>query len=205
MIEILVVVAITALLSSLAIIYTHIGQNQISLSIEESKVAQLILEAKELSVATYSENGTTCGYGVEFNYADPIGNSTYSLFAYNAAASSSQPGGRPICPTIASTSAAIDTDAIQEYTDGNWQIHPAQGVELVDPASAASDTIQYVLFYPPDPCTLISTDSSTFQSNCAPPASGYGAPPGEAYVYLSTVDGSEARTISVSPAGQISL
>ena len=54
LIEILIVLAITAVLSGLAIVYTHVGQNQISLSIEESKIAQLILEAKELSIATYS-------------------------------------------------------------------------------------------------------------------------------------------------------
>ena len=199
LIEILVVLAITAVLSRLAIVYTHVGQNQISLSIEESKVAQLILEAEELSIATYSSNSATCAYGVAFNYTS----STYSLFAYNAAATSSEYGGKAICPSLASTSVAFDTDDFQQYQSGSWQVHTAQGVMLASPADpSASDTIQYVLFYPPNPCTLISTDGQTFQSDCS---SITGNPPSAAYVYLSTVDKSTSRTITVNPAGQVSL
>lgn len=200
LIEILIVLAITALLSSLAIVYTHVGQNQISLSIEESKIAQLILEAKELSIATYSSNSATCAYGVAFNYT----NSSYSLFAYNAAATSSEYAGRPICPSLASTSIAIASSAIQQYESGSWQMYTAPGVVLDGSGGAASDTIQDILFYPPDPCTLISIDGQTFQSNCDN-TFPYNDPPSAAYVYLRTVDGSMSRTITVNPAGQVSL
>jgi prepilin-type N-terminal cleavage/methylation domain-containing protein len=195
LIEMLIVLSITALLSGLAIVYTHVGQNQISLSIEESKIAQLILEAKELSIATYSTNSATCAYGVHFN----LPSSTYSLFAYNEAASSSG-FGRPICPSFASTTlaGAVDTNGItsagDEYADGSWQVHTAQGVVL-DDYGAASDTIQDILFYPPDPFTAINlSGQETFQ---------YPAP--TAYVYLSTADGSLSRTITVNSAGQVSL
>jgi prepilin-type N-terminal cleavage/methylation domain-containing protein len=204
LIEILIVLAITALLSGLAIVYTHVGQNQISLSIEESKVAQLILEAKELSIATYGTNSDTCAYGVAFDYANPAASSTYSLFAYNAAATSSLYGGRPICPSIASTSAAIDTNAIQQYQSGSWRVHTTQGVKLVNDG-AASDTVQYVLFYPPDPCMLVSlAGQTTFQSICNN-AFPYNTPPSASYIYLSTVDGSMARTVTINPVGQVSL
>lgn len=199
LIEVLIVLAITAVLSSLAIVYTHVGQNQISLSIEESKIAQLILEAKELSIATYGVNNTTCAYGVAFDYAS----SSYSLFAYNAAVTSPEYGNRPVCPSLASTSMDFVPDDIQQYQSASWQVHTAQGVMLVDPSDpVASDTIQYVLFYPPDPCTMISTDGQTFQSNCSSIA---GSPPPAAYVYLSTIDGSASRAITVNPAGQVSL
>jgi prepilin-type N-terminal cleavage/methylation domain-containing protein len=204
LIEILIVLAITAVLSSLAIVYTHVGQNQISLSIEESKIAQLILEAKELSVATYGSNSATCAYGVAFNYASSTVESTYSLFAYNAATTSREYGDRPICPSLASTSIAIDHGAIQTYQSGSWQVHTAQGVMLVNGTSTASDTIQDILFYPPDPCMLVSTDGNTFQSICDN-TFPYNNPPPAAYVYLSTVDGSMSRTITVNPAGQVSL
>jgi prepilin-type N-terminal cleavage/methylation domain-containing protein len=204
LIEILIVLGITAVLSSLAIVYTHVGQNQISLSIEESKIAQLILEAKELSVATYSSNGATCAYGVAFNYASPAASSTYSLFAYNAAATSKEYGGRQICPSLVSTSIAIDPKAIQIYKSGIWQVHTAQGVMLVNGSKTASNTIQDILFYPPDPCTLLSTDGKTFRSNCDT-IFPYNDPPSAAYVYLSTVDESMSRTITVNPAGQVSL
>jgi prepilin-type N-terminal cleavage/methylation domain-containing protein len=205
LIEILIVLAITALLSSLAIVYTHVGQNQISLSIEESKIAQFILEAKELSIATYGSNSATCAYGVAFNYASSTASSTYSLFAYNAAATSSLYGGRPICPSLASTSLAIATSAIQPYQSGSWQVHTAQGVMLVNGSSTASDTIQDILFYPPDPCMLVRTGRNTFfQSICDNTFPSY-PPPSAAYVYLSTVDGSMSRTITVNPAGQVNL
>jgi len=198
LIEILIVVAITAVLSALAIVYSHVGQNQIALSIEESKVAQLILEAKELSIATYSQNDTTCGYGVSFDFAA----SSYSLFEYDSA-TTTVAGTRPTCPSIASTSAAIDSSAIREYQAGSWQVPTAQGVVLVSPAvSGATTTIQDIMFYPPNPCTLVSTDGSSFQSVCDP---GGANPPAEAEVILSTSDGSLTRTITVNPAGQVSL
>jgi prepilin-type N-terminal cleavage/methylation domain-containing protein len=197
LIEILIVAAITAVLSGLAIVYSHVGQNQISLSIEESKVAQMILEAKELSIATYSQNSATCAYGVEFN----LPGSTYSLFEYNSA-TSTVPGTKPVCPSIASTSQEIDQSVIQPYESGSWQIHTAPGVVLVDPADpVASDTIQDILFYPPDPCTLISLDGSSFKSSCDPSDN----PPAESYVYLSTSDGTISREITVNPAGQVNL
>ncbi len=206
LIEILIVLAITAVLSGLAIVYTHVGQNQISLSIEESKVAQLILEAKELSIATYSSNGDTCAYGVAFYYSS----STYSLFSYNAAATSSQYNGRAVCPSLASTSTEFNPNYISEYQSGSWQVHTAQGVQLVGSSTpAASDTIQYILFYPPDPCTMIGLVGGPqngqypiLQSDCSSIA---GSPPPAAYVYLSTVDGSASRMITVNPAGQVSL
>jgi len=202
LIEILIVLAITSVLSGLAIVYSHVGQNQISLSIEESKIAQLILRAKELSIATYTANDATCAYGVQFNLA----NSSYSLFAYDSATSSGS-GIKATCPSVARTSAAIDAGAIGIYEQGSWQLHTAAGVSLIDPAnlaaSEASDTIQDILFYPPDPCTLISLDGATFQSVC-----NFGTnsnPPSEAYIYLTTTDGSMQRTITVNPAGQVSL
>ena len=199
LIEILIVLAVTAVLSSFAIIYTHVGQNQISLSIEESKIAQFILEAKELSVATYSSNSPTCAYGVAFNYAS----STYSLFEYNAAVVSPEYGGRQICPSLTSTSVAFDTGAVQQYQSGSWQVHTAQGVVLDGSGGAASDTIQYILFYPPDPCTMINlVQQTTFLSDCSSIA---GSPPSAADVRLSTVDKSMSRTITVNPAGQVNL
>ena len=197
LVEMLIVIGIMGLLSGLAIVYSHVGQNQISLSIEESKIAQLILEAKQLSVATYGTDTATCAYGIQLNYAS----STYSLFAYDSASSVS--GGRLICPSIASTSAALVPADIVPYQSGTWQISVAQGVVLEDDG-AASDTIQDILFYPPDPCTLISLDGqTTFQSIC-----NFGVnnnPPAESNVYLSTADGSLSRTIIVNPAGQVSL
>jgi hypothetical protein len=83
-------------------------------------------------------------------------------------------------------------------------VHTATGVMLVSSTNpVASATIQYVLFYPPDPCTLISLDGATFQSVCNSGTNNN--PPAAAHVYLSTTDRSLTRTITVNPAGQVSL
>jgi hypothetical protein len=114
-------------------------------------------------------------------------------------------GDRQVCPSLASTSAQFNTAAIQQYQPGSWQLHTAQGVVLDGSGGAASNTIQYILFYPPDPCMLVSTDDGqTFQSICNN-TFPYNDPPSAAYVYLSTANGSMSRTITVNPAGQVSL
>jgi len=68
----LVVIGITMLLSSIAIGYSKIGQNEVALTVETSKVAELILQAKELSINTYglTESGAkACAFGVHFDVA----------------------------------------------------------------------------------------------------------------------------------------
>jgi len=202
LIEILVVLAITALLSGLAIVFTHVGQNQISLSVEEEKIAQLILEARELSVATYGTGSTTsdtvCAYGVSFDYKAQ----SYSLFSFDDAVKSLVPGGRPICPSIASTTVGGIAPYRKIYQSGSWNVRASQGVVLEDSTNSASNTIEDVLFYPPDPCMLISYNDKTFISDCAP--NGVSLPP-ESYIYMSTIDGSLSRSIMVNPVGQVSL
>jgi prepilin-type N-terminal cleavage/methylation domain-containing protein len=192
LIELLIVLAITAVLTTISIIYSHIGQNQISLSVESSKVGQLILEAKQLSIATYSTNGTTCAYGVQFDYVAQ----EYSLFAYNA-----KPVGGT-CPSLVSSTDPnkIDTDAIQMYQSGSWHVHVAPGVKLVNPTTPASETITDVLFYPPDPFTLVNVNGSgefidSYTSPQLPSTN----------VYLETVNGDTERVVTVSPEGQVNL
>lgn len=191
LIEILVVLAITAMLSSIAIVYSHVGQNQISLSIEASKIGELILQAKELSIATYSQNQDTCGYGIHFDYATQ----EYSLFEYNLASSSPS----DFCPSVQSTTAnggmaAHGAPQEDQYAPDSWQVHVAQGVVLVDATNTASYTIQDVLFYPPDPFTFINfSGASTFNRN----------EPGN--VYLKTSDGGASHTIIVNSDGQVTL
>lgn len=195
LVEVLIVVAISAALSTLAIIYSRSGENQVALSIEESKIAQLILEAKELSIATYSQSGITCAYGVRFDYAT----SSYSLFEYDAATPVG-PSNREICPSLASTTQQIKTDKIKEYRSGSWNIPTAKGVVL-DGSGAPGNAVQLVLFYPPDPCMFVSFDGTTSKSACV----GAATPPAESYVTLKTADGGTTRTIMVNPVGQVSL
>lgn len=66
LIEMLVVISITALLSSVLIVYSRIGERQILLFREQSKVINIILKSKSLALQTYVTGEKVCGYGVHF-------------------------------------------------------------------------------------------------------------------------------------------
>jgi prepilin-type N-terminal cleavage/methylation domain-containing protein len=184
LLEILIVIAIAAMIAAIAIIYSGAGRNQVSLSVESAKIADTILEAKHLAVATYS-GGTNrvCAYGVYFN----IPSSTYSLFAYNPG------GGSGPCPSVAQTSSSTfnpQTD-IQEYSPGTWQIHVAQGLVIQKDTNNCTSAV-VVLFYPPNPTTLISQDGTTFVNQ-------------QSYVDLASADGAATEVIAITPAGQVNF
>ncbi len=182
-IELLVVLGITAMLSAIALGYTGVAQNQITLSVESAKIAETILRAKNLAIATYSTAPGICGYGVSIDVPD----NEYSIFAYDPA------GGGP-CPSVASTTlTGLSTANEQPYSQSTWKVRPGTGVRLVQ---GNGDGLGAVLFYPPAPATLLSLTGDAF------------LPPGSAVplnVHLSTVDGSASTTITVSPAGQVTF
>ena len=180
LIETLIVIAISAMLSAIAVGYSSVSRNEISLSIESSKVAQLVLQAKSLSIATYGDLSGTCGYGVSF---DP-GTQEYSLFAYH-------PQWSVTCPP-ASSIASITAGDMVPYTEGTSNIHVANGVVLS--AGFAQDGIAEVLFYPPNPQAFITRigDNGAFTDQ-------------NSNIYLGTVDGTASAMISVSAAGQVSF
>lgn len=177
LIEILIVVAISAMLSAIALVYTGVARNQIALSVETAKVAGFILRAKDLAIATYNNVPATCGYGVSFD----ILNNTYSLFAYH-------PNGVPPCPDAGSVNNAPPPRRGQ-VTQGTWNVPLTNGVVM----RSLTDSPVVVLFYPPAPATFISRDNGgSFIKQTS-------------NVHLATVDGSASTTISINPAGQISF
>jgi prepilin-type N-terminal cleavage/methylation domain-containing protein len=185
LIEILVVVAISTLLSTLAIIYSSKTRNSIELTVEEAKISQFILQAKQLSIATYNTTGSTsCGYGVSFNFAAKP--QTYSIFSYD-------PQGSPPCPAIADVTTnlagGIGQNEEQQYTENTWDIPVGQGVKL---SNAANDSLAGILFYPPDPVTFLSHDGNIFSTTL-----------GTQKIYLSTVDGGNSATLTVNAEGQV--
>lgn len=66
-VELLVVVSITAMLSSVLILYSRIGERQILLFREQAKVINLIARAKSLALQTYIDGTSVCGYGIHFS------------------------------------------------------------------------------------------------------------------------------------------
>lgn len=191
----MVVIAIAAILSSIAIVYSSQGRNQIALSVEAVKESQLILQAKQLAVATYDKTVSgypACGYGMYFN----IPSSTYSLFVYSPSSTRATGG---FCPTYASTSAITfnpTTDAFP-YSPQSWQVSVSQGVVMRDESSSGEDgypSAVAVIFLPPNPNTILTSvkDGGNFGTTTE-------------YVDLATADGDATRTISITSAGQVTF
>ena len=198
LIEIIIVIAISAMLATIAIIYSQNSQNQVTLSVETSKIAETILQAKNLSIATYYTSTSTCGYGAWINVAS----NTYSIFAFDPdPANYGGAGSIPPCPGTAAVTAAgiMVADGsgpgaeVAQYSPGTWETQVTNGVHLV--SGGLGDDLSLVLFYPPDPTTLVST------STADPHPLGSGS----ATVYLETADKKTTATISVNSAGQVSF
>jgi len=66
MIEMLVVLGILTVLSSVLIANMHVGERQIVLFREQSKIMSVVYRAKSLSVSLFGKEGVPCGYGVHF-------------------------------------------------------------------------------------------------------------------------------------------
>jgi prepilin-type N-terminal cleavage/methylation domain-containing protein len=178
LVEILIVVTISALLSTIVIAFSSLSKNEVSVSVEEAKISQFLFQAKTLAMATYAVSSSTCGYGVSFDYA----NSAYSIFAY-------VPSNATSCPSASSITNISQTN-MQKYTDSTWNVHLTKGVQF----KQLSDSAIVILFYPPDPTTLISLDGSTF------------TPQTSSSIYLYPTGGnSYVNHISINSAGQITM
>lgn len=197
LIEILLIVGISALLSAIAIVYTGIGRSEVALTVASSQVAQVILHAKELSLATYHEAPGICGYGVYLDIAD----NTYSLFAFTPQPADHPAvyGSIPPCPGIASTTAAgiaIGASPAEMILSSNsaWNVSLGPQVKLVDGGNG--DTLAVIMFYPPDPSVFMAQYPAT---------NAFLSPAAASKVYLETADGSAAATVSVDAAGGVTF
>lgn len=78
LIEVTVIVGVTLMLTGGLILMTSGGRQEIALAVERAKIGQFIARAKSLTVNTYLESPTTCGFGIQFDYA----NRQYQMFRY---------------------------------------------------------------------------------------------------------------------------
>jgi len=179
LLEILVVIGISAVLVGVALVYNHVSQNEVALTVEAAKISQFMLRAESLAIASYGNAQGACGYGISFDYAAQ----TYSIFAF-------VPAG-PRCPTVASTTDdGITAAEMQPYTWDTYQVHVENGVQLAQ----NPDSVVIALFYPPEPATMVSRDGSTFMKPVLP-----------SMVYLSAQGSGDSRTITLNPEGQVSF
>ncbi|MEK7212602.1 MAG: type II secretion system protein [Patescibacteria group bacterium] len=174
-IELLVVIGVVILLLGCLILYGSVSRNQVALYIEEAKIAQIILRSKALSISTFGNPNVPCGYGVQINPAAK----TYSLFSYDV----------PDCGAISN----IDINDPNKYKTVQSSNLP-KGVAFQSCPAGGTERLDYVLFMPPDPKTLVWVDGYP-----TPSAAGSGK------IYLATADCSANIVVTVSTAGQVSF
>lgn len=187
LIEVLIVIAISALLSTIVITYSSVSKNEIAVSVEAAKISQTIFQAKTLAISTYANSSSSCGYGVSFNYAS----GTYSIFAYDPSGYSSCPSANTVASKIKQSGDNISSfGKMVEYSDATWNVPIGSGVLL----QKQLNSVILILFYPPDPTTFISRDGDYFTS--ADPS----------LIYLAAVGNTpDVETISVDSSGQVTL
>lgn len=66
LVEMLVVMAVIAVVSTSLILYSRTGERQIILFKDQASIVAALSRAKSLSVATFGQAGVPCGYGVHF-------------------------------------------------------------------------------------------------------------------------------------------
>lgn len=129
LVEVLVTISITAMLASVLLLYSRTGERQILLFREQSKVINMIAEAKSLALQTYIDGASACGYGIHFNLPD-----TMILFK-----------------DLSADCAASDNVYSGQAEDFS---HLILGAGIVFSATDITD----VLFIPPDPTVKLNPD-----------------------------------------------
>jgi len=179
-VELIVTFSVISILASYIILYNKTNKSQIILSLEQAKLVDALNTAKSLTLSTYVENNSSCGYGVYINYP----NNSYEIFKY---------GQPPNCEAIAS-SFLNSILSNSSYTKIKTMNLPKEIIFN----NSGSNKLDAIFFIPPDPKTLIWSDNSSLP--ISENSSNY-----EANIYLKTKDGSMSKTIKVNVMGQISF
>jgi prepilin-type N-terminal cleavage/methylation domain-containing protein len=191
LIELLIVVTISAFLSGLVILYSSVGRNEVSLSVQSTTVAQLLSRARSLAISAYANPTGVhgCAYGIVFDGSA----NTYSLVMYSV------PAGSASCPNAHTVlTDGVSAGDLVQYTIDTWQIPLGAGVKF-NPVHA-TDPLSLVLFYPPDPTVLLSvTPCASGDTGCH---YSFGNRSGN--VYLETGDAAASSIVTVDAGGQIS-
>lgn len=128
LLEMLVVISIMALLSSLLILYSRTGENQVLLFREQSRLITALNRAKSLSVQLYNTPETPCAFGVHFSQTEFLIFRDLASDCQNAGHTYSDPG---------------------ELFE-NYQLSPKIRFRQLD--------LTDIVFIPPNPKTLIDND-----------------------------------------------
>ncbi len=129
LVELLIVIGIMTLLSTMAILYSRTGERQIILFQEQIKVLNTLSRAKSLSIATFVKYDDTCGFGVHFDGSD----NSFRIFR--------DLGREPDC-----SDADIQYSGIIE----DFEVFELSPFVVFDHL-----TMSDIIFYPPEPETVI--------------------------------------------------
>ena len=139
LIELLVTMGVTAVLASFMIVYGSASRQQVALSVEDAKLAQIISRARSLSVSTFNDPTPPCGYGVHLDYV----NQAYALVKYEVS---------PNCRAVyASQLIQIRSEVSME----NYNV--TNEVKMI---SSGASPLTDVFFVPPDPKVVSNVGGS---------------------------------------------
>lgn len=147
LIELIVVLGITALLSSILISYNSTSRQQLALYAEQIKFVETILRAKALSLSPSIQSSSgVCGYGVQIDYTAM----NYSLFRCGMPKETD-------CQSIDSINVCSRTIISTLDMNNNVKFITQDGTPRLDE----------ILFIPPDPKTLVVSGGAVVNSGNA--------------------------------------
>ncbi|MEE8131747.1 MAG: prepilin-type N-terminal cleavage/methylation domain-containing protein [Candidatus Paceibacterota bacterium] len=131
-IELLVVIGIITLLSTMAILYSHTGERQIILFQEQIKILNALSRAKSLTINTFIQSDVPCGFGVHFDES----NNSFRIFRELAI--------QPDC-----------LDADFQYSGASEDFLVPEVFNLNPVITFDSLVVDDIIFYPPAPSVAI--------------------------------------------------
>lgn len=148
LVEVMVVLAVTMMLSAVILVYNSSTRDTLLLFTEKARVAQLILRAKSLALSTYTGGGEAeapCGYGVRIDHDAGV----YALVSYSP----------PDCRVRTS----VDTQASSFQVAELSSFTLPRMLEFRNVGNG-QDT-SYIVFIPPDPAVLIAEEGGSLIYN----------------------------------------
>lgn len=142
LVEVMVVLAVTAMLSAVILVYNASTRETLRLFTEKARMAQVIMRAKSLALSTYAdEGGIPCGYGVQIDRA----NNTYRMVGYRPRSCSDR------------AQIEISSDAFTDVPQSTFPLPATLAFASTDPL----EDLSYVLFIPPDPMILLGREDGS--------------------------------------------
>lgn len=127
LVELLVVIVISAFLSTAMIVYSSKSRTMLTVTIEKATLAQVLQRARSLAISTYNQPSPPCAVGVAINYV----NNSYSLERVDS-----------VNCVITNLSGVGVTKTVLE----NFSLNPQVRFKNV-----SGQSLQYVMFVPPEP------------------------------------------------------